>query len=91
MAVPEPRDDEPRLGVIEDDLVLGEVEAGQFGLGSASDGVNTAIDADHPVVVSELLLLLRSFLMLLSVIGRPWRAGDDMSVVHDAHGHFQKV
>ena len=59
--VPESGDDDPGRGVGEDDLVLGEVDAGQLGLGAAADGVDPAVGADHPVVVSELLLLLRSF------------------------------
>ena len=96
MGVPESGDDDPGPGVGEDDLVLGEVDAGQLGLGAAADGVDPAIGADHPVVVSELLLLLRSFffgvfLMFWWGIGRPWRAGDDVCVVHDAYRHYKKV
>ena len=106
--VPESGDDDPGLGVDEDNLlVVGGVEScveqGPIDVGAVSDGVNLVAGADHPVEVSELLLLLLSLLLmwllmlmlllllmmlLLLGIGRPWRAGDDASVVHDEHRHF---
>ena len=88
--VPESGDDDPGVGVNEDNFVLGEVEADQVDLGAVSDGVNLFAGADHPVIVSELLMLpfLELLLMLLLLgVGRPWRAGDDASVVNDEHRH----
>ena len=78
--VPESGDDDPGLGVDEDNFVFGKVEAEQVDLGTVSDGVNLVARADHPVIVSELQML---------GVGRPrpWRAGDDASVVHDEHRH----
>ena len=80
--VPESGDDYPGTGVDEEDFVFGEVEAEKVDFGAASDTVDPVVGADHPVEVPKTLLLLLG-------IGRPWRAGDDASVVHDEHSHFE--